>query len=395
MEELRTDIVFFEELTPERRAEVRAAIGDDPELVRTFVRWRQVRAALRERIDARVPDRQLLVLYALDDAGHGDVLDADERAALEDARASIEAALAQHPGLGDVVERIQDDQTAFESAWSAHTAAAGAPSREPARADRAPRPSYAQRAASTRRRWGWRAAALAVVALIAMVSVMVFSGEDRRTVVATGETDVQQVSLPDGSTVRLMAQSRLEYDRPDAAASFDRTVTLSEGRAFFDVAGASQRFVVETPTARTTALGTSFGVQVRGQETEVVLASGRVQVASRTDATQAVTLQPGQTSRVGSNAAPSTPSSVDVADALAWTGLFVFRDAPVPVIAERLTQHYQAEVSVAPVLRDQAVTGTFERTRPLDEIVRTIAATLGAQVERTDAGYRIAPHDAS
>jgi len=174
MEELRTDIVFFEELTPERRAEVRAAIGDDPELVRTFVRWRQVRAALRERIDARVPDRQLLVLYALDDAGHGDVLDADERAALEDARASIEAALAQHPGLGDVVERIQDDQTAFESAWSAHTAAAGAPSREPARADRAPRPSYAQRAASTRRRWGWRAAALAVVALIAMVSVMVF-----------------------------------------------------------------------------------------------------------------------------------------------------------------------------------------------------------------------------
>jgi ferric-dicitrate binding protein FerR (iron transport regulator) len=50
---------------------------------------------------------------------------------------------------------------------------------------------------------------------------------------------------------------------------------------------------------------------------------------------------------------------------------------------------------VAPALRAQAVTGTFERTRSLDEIVRTIAATLGAQVERTDAGYRIAPRDAS
>lgn len=395
MEELRTDIIFFEELTPERRAEVRAAIGGDPELNRSFVRWRQVRAALREQIDTRVPDRQLLVLYALDDAGHGAVLDADERAALERARDTIETALEQHPGLNDVVGRIQEDRDAFESAWDAQVTRQTEPDRAPARADRAPRPSRARRTDAARRRWGWRAAALAVVALVAVVGVLIFSGDDRRTVVATGENEAEQVTLPDGSTVRLMAQSRLEYDAPDAEASFDRTVSLRAGRAFFDVVEASPQFVVETPTARTTALGTSFGVQVHDQETEVVLASGRVQVASRTDATQVVTLQPGQASRVGSAAAPSAPTSVDVADALAWTGLFIFRDAPMAVIAERLTHHYRADVSVAPALQGQAVTGTFERARALDDVLQTIATTLGAQVVRTDAGYRIEPRDPS
>lgn len=396
MEEWRNDIIFFEELTPERRAEVQAAIGDDPELARSFARWRQVRVALRERIDARVPDRRLLVLYALDDAGHSDVLSADERAELAAVRSDIEAALEHHPGLNAVVDRIQEDQEAFESAWRAHVPEQTTPAREPAssRTDRDPRPSQAQRTPSARR-WRWRAAALALVALLAVVSVMVFSGDEGQKVVATGADEIQQITLADGSTVRLMANSRLAYDAPRGDASFDRVVSLSEGRAFFDVAAASQRFVVETPSARTTALGTSFGVRVQNEETEVVLASGRVEVAARTDAAQAVTLQPGQVSRVTSNAAPTEPATVDVADALAWTGLFIFRDTAVPVIVERLAAHYQTSIAVAPALRDQAVTGTFERTRPLDQILQTIATTLEAQVVRTDAGYRIEPRDAS
>jgi ferric-dicitrate binding protein FerR (iron transport regulator) len=132
-------------------------------------------------------------------------------------------------------------------------------------------------------------------------------------------------------------------------------------------------------------------VQVRSGETHVVLASGRVEVAAREDTVQAVTLQPGQASRVTSEGTPTAPASVDITDALDWTGLFIFRETPMATIAERLARHYQTSITVAPALANQAVTGTFEQQRALASILQTIAATLEARVERTDDGYRIQP----
>jgi ferric-dicitrate binding protein FerR (iron transport regulator) len=233
------------------------------------------------------------------------------------------------------------------------------------------------------------AAALVVVAVV--LSVMVLSEDKDRTVAATAADDVRQITLADGSTVRLMANSRLVYATPGAEEPFDRTVTLDEGRAFFEVAAAPRRFVVETPTARTIALGTSFGMEVRSGETQVVLATGRVEVAARGDTARAVTLQPGQVSRVTSEGTLTAPASVDITDALDWTGLFIFREAPMATIAERLARHYQTSITVAPALANQAVTGTFEQQRALAPILQTIAVTLEARVERTDDGYRIQP----
>ena len=391
MEDRYNDIIFFEELSPERRETVREAIRDDADLARTFAQWRQIRAALRDQIGARVPDRRLLVLYALDDAGHGDMLSAEEQTELDRARPALEDALRVHPGLGDVVQRIQDDQDAFDAAWSAQFTAqehaVQASSRR--QADRAARPPRAQRDGVPVQRWVWRVGALAAVVVLAVVSVLFFSNDAAQTVVATGANEVRHVELADGSTVRLMADSRLTYGTPEAAEAFDRTVALEAGRAFFDVASTPKRFVVETPTARAIVLGTSFGISVHPDETQVVLASGRVEVASRTTPDQSVALQPGQSSRVVRDAAPTEPASVDVAEALAWTQLFLFRATPVNRIADRLAQHYQTRVAVAADLRDQGVTGTFEHGQPLSEILDAIAATLDAQVVSTEAGYRL------
>jgi ferric-dicitrate binding protein FerR (iron transport regulator) len=188
-----------------------------------------------------------------------------------------------------------------------------------------------------------------------------------------------------------MANSRLTYAGSDAADAFDRDAMLETGRAFFDVTPAPEPFVVETPTARTTVRGTSFGVEVQADETRVVLASGRVEVASRATPDRSVALQPGQSSRVVQDAAPTAPESVDVAEALAWTQLFIFRDTPVERIADRLADHYETSIDVNADLRDQAVTGTFEHEQPLADILSAIATTLGAQVVSTEDGYRLHP----
>lgn len=383
MEDKYDAIIFYEELPPDRQKALQAALEEDPELARAFAQWRRVRAAVRERMDTYIPDRRLLVLYALDEAGRSDMLDADECEALDEARPAIEQALDRYPGLEAAVERIQKDSTAFEAAWTAQFAEETAP--EKLRADRPPQRSRAQRSSFAARRWMWRLGVVAAAVLIAVFSVVFFTQPDERVVVTTGPDEVRQVELEDGSTVRLMAEAQLAYD----ASAFDRAVTLEDGHAFFEVASASRPFVVETPTARTTALGTSFGVQVEATATQVVLADGEVEVASLRALEEAVRLQPGQASRVAEEEMPTAPTSVDVMDALAWTGLFVFRDTPMEEIAERLERHYEATIAVAPSMRDEAVTGTFEQDQPLSEILETVAATLDAQVVTTEDGYRI------
>jgi len=393
MEDRRDDIIFFEELPPERREAVWNAIRKDEDLARTFAQWREIRAALREQLHTQVPDRRLLVLYALADTGHVDVLSADERAELDAERAGIEQALRMHPGLGDAVQRIQDDQEAFDSAWDAHFASQetteSSADRRPA--DRRARPPRSQRSGSTARRWAWRVGALAAVVVLAVVSVMMFSEDASPTVVATESGEVRQVELADGSTVRLMADSRLAYTPSRTADDFNRQVRLDAGRAFFEVTTSARPFVVETPTARTTVLGTSFGVEAQSDETRVVLADGRVEVASRTASAPPVALQPGQSSRVSRDAAPTAPEAVDVAEALGWTQLFLFRDTPMNRIANRLAQHYETPVAVDEALRDQAVTGTFEHEQPLPDVLKALAATLNAQVVATESGYRLQP----
>lgn len=387
MEDKYDDIIFFEELRPERQAEVRAALEDNPELARAFAYWRTVRAAVRERMGTYFPDRRLLVLYALDEAGQGDVLAADERRQLSRARPDIEEALDRHPGLQEAVRRIQEDQAIFETAWDTHRALdeASDDARLRERADRSPRQPHTQRSASSTRRWIWPVAVAAVIALVAVLSVVFVDQGPERVVVVSGPEEERHVELDDGSTVRLMAGSQLVY----AAPPFDRAVTLEGGRAFFEVAPAADPFVVETPTARTTVLGTSFGVQVDEAETQVVLAAGQVEVASRRAPEQAVRLAPGQASRITEDEGPTEPTAVNVMDALAWTGLFVFRDTPMDEIAERLGEHYETTIIVEAALRDEAITGTFDQDQPLSDILQTIAATLDAQVVSMDDGYRI------
>lgn len=382
-------IIFFEELPPERQEEVRAAIQDDAELARTFAHWRRFRAAVRARLKAHLPARSLLVLYALEAAGKDDVLDADERQALAHARPGIERVLDLHPGLETAVARIQDDEAAFEAAWTAHFAAAatapGAGARH-APTDRSPQRSPTRRSpAPSPRRWAWRVGVAAALVLMAVLSVVFFLPREEQTRFTTGPDEVRRVELDDGSTVRLMAGSRLAY----TGAAFDRHVALEAGHAFFEVAASEDPFIVETPTARATVLGTSFGLQADETETRIVLADGQVEVASRRTPERAVRLDPGQASRVAREGAPTAPTAVDVVETLSWTGLFVFRDTPMTLIAERLVQHYDTPVAVAPSLHEEGVTGTFEQDQPLAGILETIAATLDARVVTTDDGYRV------
>ncbi len=380
-------ILFFDDLTPSQQEALRAVLEEDPALAESFAQWQQVRAALRRSLHTHVPERRLFVLYALDASGRADVLSHDERRELEAVRPALDAAVQTHPALTDVVGEVEAACADFEEAWTVHFKQEHRPVRRTA----PERP--ARRLAPVRRamRWSWRiAATVAVVAFVAVLTLVLQRDRSLTTVtVAQGQT--QLIELADGSTVRLLGGSSLTYADPEQAPAFNRRVTLA-GRAFFDIAPDQKGFTVETPTALATVLGTSFGIQADDTAMEVVLATGSLSVASKAAPEGLVVLQPGQMSRVARNALPSTPTPVDLSEALEWTGLFLFRSTPLSDAVARLSRRYGVDIAVSPDLEAEGVSGTFAREQSLQQILDALATTLNAAVQGNDAdGYTMAP----
>ena len=196
---------------------------------------------------------------------------------------------------------------------------------------------------------------------------------------------VQTLTLPDGSSVRLVGPAVLRY-----AEHFNRRVHL-EGQALLQVQPSQGSFVVETPEALITVQGTRFGVRAWKDTTEVILAQGRLTVHGRQNRALAVALSPGQLVRVAADGQISPPTMVNVPQALQWTGLHVFEGVTMAEIARHLTAFYQMPILVDTTLADELVVGTFAQTQPLEEILSALATTLGARLEQQDGSYRLMP----
>lgn len=387
MDSLFEAVLFYDDLSEERRADIRETLADHPELQATLSQWMAVRAAVRRDLEADLPERDLLVLYALDEAGMAHVLSADERTALQAARSRIEDARAAHPALDDIVERIQEEQRVFHATWTEHV--------EPAMETNGVRPERDAKARRSHRTadrsWALRLAAGVAMILLAIGIVFMLPDAPSTTTVDTDNGEVRTVNLADGSTARLVGVTRFTY--PDEVPEDDAyTVTVHTGKAFFEVptTGDEQTFVVETPTAQAEVLGTQFGVDTAPHHTDITLAEGALRVGTPGFDDLFETLEPGTSSRVERDQPPTPPERVELNDALAWTGLFIFRQTPMEQIATQLEQAYEVTIDVDDTLTDATVTGTFERDQDVNEVLNAIAATLGVTVDQHDTDhYRI------
>lgn len=378
-------LALYDSLTPNERVELDRAMEENPALAEAFSRWNSLRAAVRRELASDLPDRSLLVLYALQD--DADLLDDRERARLDAAQNNLGSVLERHPGLVAAVRRIRADREAFEHAWSTHTQTNGQ-----ARAEVATQPSKQDRPAlrvvhrRSSARWIWRIAAMITIVLGATLLVhLAMRDAGFETIRAA---DLMAYDLPDGSSVELAAGAVLMV--PDEG-NF-RQARLMAGNALFDIQRVETNpFVIETPNASVTVLGTTFGVDVTDIETEVVLASGIVELASHADRDAPVRLEPGQRSSVLSLDPPSQPVSADVNAALGWTGDLFIRAESMAVIAAQLSDAFNTTVEVAPELAGEMVSGTrFEREAGLESALQELAMSLDARVTVLEgSGFRI------
>lgn len=357
----------------EARLALRRALTNDPVLLEQTRLWASVCERTAETVTSSLPPTGDLIAVALFEAELLGDADVAELSRVRDVQKALEPVRRHHPSVNALLSRIAADARAFQDMWPEDAQA-----RARTRALRTPAPPTPAAPGRLRRAGRpalmWTAAA-SVVLLVVAALFLLRAPDTLRIAVPEGAT--RTVQLADGSTVLLAGPADLSWQE-----SSTRRVFLT-GKGFFDVVAHSDPFDVTTEHAVTTVSGTEFGVESGNAGTHVTVLSGRVHVRPLGTGTD-VLLVAGEAARVtptAVNAPDITPAGLDP---LMWTGLFIFRDTPIDSVAVALESAYNVDIDVQDSLRDETLTGTFDRDQPVGEILTIVAAALGADLELPD-----------
>lgn len=165
--------------------------------------------------------------------------------------------------------------------------------------------------------------------------------EETHTLTTPRGTDFK-VTLADGTTVWLNAESKLEY--PAAFSGKERVVRLT-GEAYFEVAkDKTHPFIVQTGNLRTKVLGTQFNVRNYSQtDSHVTLIEGSVEV-SNAHGTGTTRIKPGEDAQLKTNGDFSV-KEVDVDSYIYWKdGFFYFDNVSLADIMQNLGRWYNINI---------------------------------------------------
>lgn len=193
------------------------------------------------------------------------------------------------------------------------------------------------------------------------------------TVIA--QTNKQELTLPDQSTVTLATGSSIRYDRLSFGKK-ERHIELN-GKAFFAVHHHKNiPFRVETPLANIQVLGTQFQVISTTDSTETWVVSGKVrfstsqQYADLTPNMQAVSRKNGQIQ----------VSLQDNPNVLAWkTNRLVYHNVPLQQVITELEELYQVKLKGIPQQKNLKLTTTFDGME-ISDILYIINQTLDTNI---------------
>lgn len=205
----------------------------------------------------------------------------------------------------------------------------------------------------------------------------------------TGTGERRDVTLPDGSRLKLDARSAADLDFADGR----RQVTLRQGALVANAAPAARAhgrpdaapFIVRTPHGQVRALGTRFVVRLEPEHTLVGMLEHAVEITTQDGQRQ--TLHEGRSARFGSagiEAATESPAT-----ASAWQrGMLEAHDQSLGDVVQALRTYRTGFIRVAPRAAALRVYGTYA----LDDTDRALAAlaeTLPVTVRIYQRGWLV------
>lgn len=226
-------------------------------------------------------------------------------------------------------------------------------------------------------------AAASVVLLLAGYFIFQSTVADEVSVVSatiSAQGQVTNHQLPDGSQVWLNQGSEIRYSEREP-----RKILLT-GEAYFKIAykeGAP--FTVSTDGVVAKVLGTEFNVQHAGEQTNVSVLEGSVEVSALD---KVVVLKEGQRAVTDRSTNKITRTAFSDTNFLAWkTGVLEFRRAPLSEILRSLNQHYQVQIKLEnEALSNCTLSLTLDNTS-LDETLSIVSAVLQGAISGADGDY--------
>lgn len=234
----------------------------------------------------------------------------------------------------------------------------------------------------------WAAAA---AALLLVSGFLLYQQRENPLTYATAAGERMHLRLPDSSYVVLNSDSRLML--PASWSKDKPRVVQLEGQAFFSVTHQhnNQKFIVETADGLEVEVrGTEFSVNSKGPLQQVVLESGAVNVAIKTErGVMEVGMAPGELVEV-SGIGNFTKKKVQPQVYTAWkSASLVLENKTLGEVAELLRHSYGYAVVLADTsLSDQRITAYLDHNTA-DHILSTLSETLEVKIQKDSKNITI------
>lgn len=288
-----------------------------------------------------------------------------------------------------------EHDAAFWRAWAAWDgvglteAAAGSDWRREAEALRADGGGAASR------RWLRWALPSGLAASVAAGVLFFSSASVPHIAVATAVAETRIVALADGSRVTVGGRSGIVA----AVGAKSRRVTLERGQAFFEVAhDPAHPFIVVAGDAEITVRGTKFDVRRIGDDVEVNVLEGKVEVRRRgvltflTAGSPDAVLVGGQASELKPEADAFAAAAPAATGAGEWrSGRLYYADAPLSAIVADAQRYAKVRIDVpSGSVGAMSLTVSY-RAGDIEGLSDSIEAALPVRVERRNDGLVIVP----
>ncbi len=237
------------------------------------------------------------------------------------------------------------------------------------------------------RRAYFRAAAVIAILLGAIWLLPTHSPTHRKTpnAIATTRTSLADLpvnrfmTLPDGSTVILHGDSKLEID--ENFNQSERVVRLT-GEAYFDVAHRPDTpFIIHTGKIKTTVLGTAFNITAWPGQQDITVSVTRGKVRVEDENRVIAVLTPDKQVTYNKMSSTSGEKLVEATETIAWLQQdMTFDEMALEELADHLGRRYGVNITFGnPELQTCSVTGRFTGTETLEEVMRTLSILMNTQ----------------
>ena len=244
-------------------------------------------------------------------------------------------------------------------------------------------------------RWYFRA--VATVLLLLCFGVLFFTQYSEvekladATELAETQIPISHIRLPDGSTVALRGNSRL-----DMRSNFEGNTReiLLEGEAYFDIiSDPSRPFIIHTGRIRTTVLGTAFAIKAMPGESliTITVAEGKVKVE---DGDRLLTfLETDQQLVFDIEYEFVQELIVEAERELSWIpNELIFRNMSFGEIVRKLSGIYNVEIMFAnEQLKHQRITTSLDRRESIETLLKILSAAQQANFTSDEDVFIIQP----